>query len=131
MWHLNLINVQRRDGKWILRRILNYAPHVNRSMACRQYPLSAPAPPPSEELRELQLRVERERELQLRPQVALKGTVQLAAHLGTRAPRLLLMMHSEGQKEPDECRQRLLQVFAGSSLPHSRSTLLFRLQSEK
>lgn len=63
MWHLNLINVQRRDGKWILRRILNYAPHVNRSMACRQYPLSAPfPPPPSEELRKLQLRVERERE---------------------------------------------------------------------
>lgn len=72
MWHLNLINVQRRDGKWILRRILNYAPHVNRSVA-RNQPIPFCRATGAREL-QLQLPLQ----LQLRPQVALKGTVQLA-----------------------------------------------------
>lgn len=72
MWHLNLINVQRCDGKWILRRILNYAPDVNRSVA-RNQPIPFCRATGAREL-QLQLPLQ----LQLRPQVALKETVQLA-----------------------------------------------------
>lgn len=104
MWHLNLINVQRRDGKWILRRILNYAPHVNRSMACSQstlllYPLLTNYANYTAAVL-----------LQLRPQVALKGTVQLAVQLlqaeGHLPPRLV---HTEGH----EARQMLTNVGKG------------------